>query len=75
MGRCTRRAFQAVKNADLGGKASGDVAVYGSNRDVIVYVICSEGGRWATIFCASDQDNSGKYAAQTCDTVSRFMER
>ena len=73
--KCTRRAFRAMKNADLGGKASGEAAVFGNNIDAIVYVVCAERGRLAVVFCSSDRTNSGNYIAQVCDTVARLMER
>ena len=74
-GQCTRRAFNAMKAANLDAKASGNVGVYGSNRDVAAYVICTNGGQFAVIFCANDKPNSGNAVTQTCDAVSRFMDK
>ena len=74
-GQCTRRAFRAVKAANMEGKASGELAVFGGDEGSTVYVVCTNGGRLAVVFCASDRANSGVAIGQTCDTVSRFMER
>ena len=74
-GKCTRRAFNAMKAANLDAKASGNQGVYGANRDTIAYAICQNNGGFVTIFCASDRPNSGNYTTQVCDTVSRFMEK
>lgn len=74
-GQCTRRAFRAMKVADLSPQASGDTGVYGHNDAVIVYVICLNQGSFATIFRSSDRRDSGGYTARVCDTVSRQMER
>lgn len=74
-GQCTRRAFNAMKAANLEPKASGTVGVYGANRDVAAYVICTNGGQFAVIFCANDKPNSANAVTQTCDTVSRFMDK
>jgi hypothetical protein len=73
-GACTRRAFRAMKNANLSAEASGTLGVLGKNDAIIVYVICMSGGRSAAIFCSSDRKDSGGYTAKMCDTVSRQME-
>ena len=73
-GQCTRRAFHAMKNANLDAAASGETGVSGKNDSLIAYVVCSNGGRAATIFCASDRPNSGQYTTKVCDTVARYME-
>ncbi len=72
-GRCTRRAFHALKTAELAASASGNTGVAGRNAAIIVYVLCENNGSRAIIFCASDRPNSVNYTAKVCDTVSRFM--
>ncbi len=74
-GQCTRRAFRAMKNANLDAQSSGNIGVYGRNETAIVYVLCMEGGQVATIFCSSDRDRGGNYVANLCDSVSRQMDR
>ncbi|MEQ1515909.1 MAG: hypothetical protein ABL931_05405 [Usitatibacteraceae bacterium] len=74
-GRCIRRATGALKNAGLSPAASSANGVSGRNDLSIVYVICTNQGSFATVFCASDRDSSGQRTVQICDAVSRFMER
>jgi hypothetical protein len=73
-GQCTRRAFKAVKAANLDGKASAETGVVGTGHDVLAYVICTNGGRFAVIFCASDRPNGGQHNGEVCDIVARYME-
>lgn len=74
-GQCTRRAFRAMKNANLDAQSSGNIGVLGRNDSAIVYVLCMEGGQVAAVFCSSDRDRSGNYVANLCDSVSRQMDR
>jgi hypothetical protein len=74
-GKCIRRATGAVKNAGLTASASSANGVSGKNDLSIVYVICTNQGGLATVFCASDRDSSGQRTVDVCDAVSRFMER
>ena len=73
-GKCTRRAFRALKNADLDTKASGNIGVVGTMNSEIVYVICLNNGALAAVFCSSDRkEDSGRASAGICDKVTRFM--
>ena len=74
-GKCIRRATGALKNAGLSPSSSSANGVSGKNDLSIVYVICTNQGSFATVFCASDRDPSGKRTVDICDAVSRFMER
>jgi len=73
-GQCTRRAFKAIKTANLDPRASGDVAVSGTGHDVLSYVVCTNGGRFAVIFCSSDRPDGGRHNTEVCDIVARYME-
>ena len=73
-GQCARRAFKAMKAANLEAKASGDTGVLGTGHDMISYVICTNGGRFAVIFCSSDRPDGGRHNGEVCDIVARYME-
>jgi hypothetical protein len=73
-GQCARRAFKAMKAANLDAKASGDSGVHGTGHDILSYVICTNSGRFAVIFCSSDRQDGGKRNADVCDIVARYME-
>ncbi len=69
-GQCTRRAFRAMRAANLNYETSDDFGVKGKDSQTIAYILCFNSGSRAVIFCATDESSAGS----VCNILARYME-
>ena len=68
-GACSRRAQRALRSYSYKNiQATGNSGLSGRDSDVVVHILCREGGSQAYIFCAGDG------ASTACKKLSRYMQ-